>query len=300
MVRKSLFAFIGSGAVCLVLSLGGYYAFLKYHGKKILDEKYYIRTIVQTGPEKEALHTSYLAELLNLSIDHPVSLYAFDVKESEKKLMVSPLIKSAKVKRIFPSAIYIDYEARKPVAMLADYKNTAIDRDGYLFPFSPFFSPKEIPELYIGLPSFEASEDAMGRKGGQWLAPLKNPFITLAFDVLRFLDGTPWRENFQLKKIDVSNAFAPSLGQREIVLFTEEKLVIRKMDEEVFCVLPKILRVAPKDFAQQLNHFFILRRNMEEDYRKQLESIAVSTRFASRIIDLRIPHLAFVQTKEVY
>jgi hypothetical protein len=302
---------VGSILLCLFLTSGGFFAFFQYKKKKIEDEKYYIKAIVQTGPEKEALKTGYLAELLDLSIDRPVSLYAFDCKEAEKKLLFCPLIKSAKVKRMRPNAIYVDYEIRKPIAMLADYKNTAIDWEGYIFPFTPFFSPKEIPEIYLGLPPFEALNENRTKENGQWLTPIKNPFLTLAFEVLKFLEEAAWREHFRLKKIDVSNAFATSLGQREIVLFTEEKLVIRREGKEVFCIFPKILRVAPKDFAQELGCFCTLRRNMEKDYREQLASFPNAIeemsetmnslpvrRFSSRIIDLRIPQLAFVQTRE--
>jgi len=296
-VRQALFCLIGSVCATLSMCFGGYWAWSKYHQNKILDEKYRVVSIVQTGPEKEALKTAYLAELLGLSADRPVSLYSIDCREVEKKLLSSPLIKSAVVKRMPPATIYIDYEVRKPIATLADYKNIAIDREGYLFPFASFFSPKEIPEIYLGLPPFGAEADAMGRKGGQWLVPLQNSFIALAIDVYRFLEGCPWREGFRLKRIDVSNAFAPSLGQREIVLFTEEEWVIRNKDGECSCVFPKILRITPKNFQQQLSNFFILRRNMEEEYRKQLGSIGTPSRFAPRIIDLRIPQLAFVQNQ---
>lgn len=290
-MRKALFCLMGSVFATLSLSLGGYLAWSKQNQKKLFDEKYKVISIMQTGPEKEALKTTYLAELLGLSADRFISLYSIDVKQAEKKLLSSPLIKSAFVKRLPPSAIYIDYEVRKPVAMLADYKNTAIDAEGYLFPLTPFFSPKEIPEIYLGLPPFGADADALGRHGGQWLIPLQNPLLNIAFDVLRFLEDVPWKEGFRVKRIDVSNALAPSLGQREIVVFTEEEWV------ESSCVFPKILRISPTDYAQQLANFFVLRRNMEEAYRKQLSGIGTPTRFSARIIDLRIPQLAFVQNQ---
>ncbi len=296
-VRQALFCLIGSSLATFSISLGGYSVWSKHRQKKMCDEKNQVVSIVQTGPEKEALKTAYLAELLGLSADHPISLYAIDCRQAEKKILSSPLIKSAIIKRLPPGAIYIDYEVRKPVAKLADYKNIGIDSEGYLFPLSPFFSPKEIPEIYLGLPPFEADADSMGRCGGQWLVPLTDPFVRIAFDVLHFLEDSPWREGFRVKRIDVSNAFAPSLGLREIVLFTEEEWVIRDSFGECSCNFPKILRVATRDFAQQLNNFFSLRRNMEEDYRKQLVSVGTPSRFAPRIIDLRIPQLAFVQNQ---
>ena len=293
-IKQALGCLIGSVCLTLCCSVGGYVFWQHHKEQRLLDEKYNICAIVQTGPEKEALKTAYLAELLDLSIDKPTSLYAFHCRKAERKLLSSPLISHAAIKRLDLGAIYIDYEVRKPVAILADYKNIAIDQDGYLFPMAPFFSPKEIPEIYLGLPAFGLAEDAFGRKGGQWLVPMQNRFLTLAFEILHFLDEVPWREGFRVKRIDVSNAFAPSLGQREVVLSTEEEVIIK---EGVICVFPKFLRLAPQDYAKQISHFCLLRRNMEEDYRRQLSFCTESKRFTNRIIDLRIPQLAFIEDR---
>jgi hypothetical protein len=231
---------------------------------------------------KEALKTAYLAEALGLSSDQPSSLYAFDLKKGAQQLKSSPLIANATVKRLAPSALYIDYEVRKPIAWAADFKNTAVDAEGYLFPVAPFFSPKQLPELYLGLSEFP-----------DW--KVEGPHFQLALKILQLLEEVPWKEGLQIKRVDVSNAFAPSLGMREVVLFTEEELSFRNQDREIVCVFPKILRLAPKDYEQQLNNFFTLRRSMLEDYRKQLSMIDKGGRFAPRIIDLRIPQLAFVE-----
>ena len=293
-VRQSILFLVGSTCLTLTLSVAGYLLWKKGDRTKSLDPKYQIISIIQTGPEKEALKTVYLAELLSLSSDSFASLYDFDCKEGEKKLLLSPLISSASIKKMEPDALYIDYEVRKPIAWLSDYQNVGIDAQGHLFPMTPFFSPKELPEIYLGLPSFGADEDRFGRKGGKWQMPLQDRYFLLAQQILTALEGAPWKEGVILKKLDVSNALAPSLGQREIVLFTEENFRLKK-EKEICCTFPKILRLSPKDYPQQLNHFFTLKRNMIEDYKKQLAKVSESTRFQSRIIDLRIPQLAFVE-----
>lgn len=285
-MKQSLFCLIGSTLATLTLSLGSYWLWKKHRNERLFSEKYRITSIIQTGPEKEALKTPYLAELLGLSLDHPTQLYALDPKSAEKKLLASPLISQAKVTRIPPEALYIDYEVRKPIAWLADYKNTAIDKEGSLFPVAPFFSPKHLPEIYLGLPAFTT-----------W--KIKGPYLDLALEILQFLEATPWKEGLRIKRIDVSNAFAASLGQREIVLFTEEEIFVPQKDptKEVVFTFPKILRLAPKDYNQQLGNFFSLRRKMMEDYTHQLSSLKPTAggRYAPRIIDLRIPQLAFVE-----
>ncbi|MBS0625742.1 MAG: FtsQ-type POTRA domain-containing protein [Verrucomicrobia bacterium] len=297
-MKQALFCLIGSTTLTLVLSLGGYWGYKQWKLRRMTDEKCRIVAIVQTGPEKEALKTSYLAELLNLSADVPTQLYAFDLKKATAKLLSSPLISSVQIKRVPPGTLYIDYTVRKPTALLADYGNTAIDKEGFLFPVAPFFSPKQLPEIYLGLPPFGAPEDSMDRKGGAWRTPVKNKYLSLAFELLQFLEDSPWKEGMRIKRIDVSNAFAPSLGQREIVLIAEDELSFSESDQkEIVCIFPKILRLAPKDYRAQLGNFFSLRKTMQDDYRRQLVSVKEGGRFAPRIIDLRIPQLAFIDNR---
>lgn len=294
-MRQALTCLIGSTACTLVLSLSGYAIWSHAKQSRLHNPAHSVRAIVQTGPAKEALKTVYLAELLGLSIDRETNLYAFDLKKGEEKLLASPLIAKAKIRKMPPHALYIEYEVRHPIARLGDYQNIAVDREGYLFPLSPFFSPKELPELYLGLPSFGADEDAMGRKGGLWQTPLKNRYLPLALEMLQFLEGSAWKEGMKVRRIDVSNAFAPSLGRREIVLCTEEELSIFREAGVTRSVFPKILRLATKDYPQQLAHFFSLRKNMLDDYRKQIAEAPEAGRYATRIVDLRIPQLAFVE-----
>lgn len=296
-LKQSLGILIGSTLLTLAFSIGGYFLYARWDADRKTSDHYQILAIVQTGPEKEALKTAYLAELLGLSSDAPRSLFSMDTKSAEKALLASPLIQRAAVKRIPPSSLYIDYEVRKPIASLSDYKNTAIDAEGYLFPAAPFYPPREMPEIYLGLPPFGSPEDSMGRKGGLWRVPIRNRFLSLALDLLRTFEGSPWKEGLRIKRIDVSNAFAPTLGRREIVLFTEEEISLRKADQVLAFVFPKILRIAPKDYAQQLNNFFALRRSMAEDYRRQLADAHSGGRFAPRIVDLRIQQLAFIENR---
>lgn len=296
-LRQTLFFLIGSTLCTLLLFFSVRTLWNRSASLKQNDPAYRITTLIQTGPEKEPLKTAYLAELLGLSINKPQNLYAFDIVRAEKKLLASPLIRTAKIARRAPNALYIDYEVRHPVAILADYQNVAIDREGYLFPLAPFFSPKELPEIYLGIPPFGEPEDSFGRSGGRWQTPLKNRYLNLAFEVLQTLEGTSGSEGIRIKRIDVSNAYAPTLGMREIVLQTEEELLFTQGGRSARCVFPKILRLASKEYAQQLSNFLAYRKQMMEDYRKQLTSIPENGRFAPRIVDLRIPQLAFVENQ---
>lgn len=297
--RKVLWVLLGSMGGTLLLFLVGFHFYSNWKETRLIDPVFTIQALLQTGPEKEGLKTVYLSELLGLSIDAPQNLYAFNLLQGEKALLTSPLVAKAHLKRVPPSTLYVDYELRRPIASLCDYRNVGMDSEGYLFPLVPFFSPKEIPEIYLGLPRFGGAEDSLGRKGGEWGVPLQNRFIGLALDLLETFEGSPWKEGLRIQRIDVSNAFQPSLGRREIVLFTEEEVSFRKGEKELRFQFPKVLRLAPKEYRQQLQNFFALRRTMLEDYKKQLADLKEGGKFAPRIIDLRISQLAFVENRNL-
>lgn len=195
---------------------------------------YYLCRIMQTGPQKEALKTTYLAELMRISANHPVPYDEFDTDLAHKQLMASPLIREASVKLLGHDTIFVDYTIRQPIGWLYDYENTAFDEEGVPFPISPFFSPKKLPEIYLGIASIQFGKPLADRK------------IQLALTLLKLLEQLP----LQTKRIDVSKAFVESLGQREIVMV---------LDEQGFT---KYLRLTPKNFSQELGNFLELRKSL--------------------------------------
>src|SRR5476649_1222257 len=119
---------------------GGTHKGLQYYRNKQIPAQTYLCRIVQTGPQREALKTTYLAELMRISADCPVTTASFNPVFAQKRLISCPLIKEAKVKIAAPDTIYVDYTVRQPVAWLYDFDNIALDEEGYPFPVSPFFS----------------------------------------------------------------------------------------------------------------------------------------------------------------
>lgn len=255
--------------------------------KRKSDKKFNITLLIQTGPEKEALKSLYLEELMGLSIDKPINIYAFDEKEAKKRLLLSPVIEKAVVKKIKPSAVYVDYKVKDPVALLYDLKNVAIDKKGYIFPTN-FFAPKNLPEIYLGNTSFLEEKDF-------WQKPLISENVQLALKILKILDAIQ-DGSFLIKRIDVSNMFA-SYGKREIVLILEHFLNVSENGKEITLIFPRILRLPFGDFEKQLGNYFILQEKMARDYKKQIDikkDLPPTLRFASKTVDLRISKLAFV------
>ncbi|MCH9610681.1 MAG: Cell division protein FtsQ [Chlamydiales bacterium] len=142
--------------------------------------------IVQ-DPDGEKLPTQCLAELLELSVDQPISFAHFPLKEAQKRLEQTALFEQVRVKKVRPNMLYICYSMRKPIAKLGDRSNCAVDANGTLFPIEPYFTKRELPLVF-----------------GERL------------DLLPFLEDLP------ALMIDLSAADAPTLGKREIVVHLED------------------------------------------------------------------------------
>lgn len=254
------------------IPLMGWLYYLNRRERHLGDEQYRIVALMQKVSQGEVLKTVYLAELLDLSLDQPANLYQFNLREAERKLQSNPLIKRAKVKKILPGTLYIDYEVRIPVAYLGDFTNTALDEEGVLFPFRPFFTPKCLPVLYLGR-----------EKEGQysWGNCLKEiPSLQLAWSILRQFEQLQEKKIY-IKQLDVSHAFADSEGKRQVVVVLEE----RPKNWESVPGRTFFLRLNADHYEQGLVNFQTLQPTL-------LNEFALSRQ---TVIDLRIPKLAFIQ-----
>ncbi|HSW86028.1 MAG TPA: hypothetical protein VLG49_00855 [Rhabdochlamydiaceae bacterium] len=287
-----------------ILISGGGYSLLKHalnwKQDKILDPNNRIVAIVQTGPQKEALKTVYLAELIGISIDRPTSIFRFDARLAEKRLLQSPVIKEAHVKIMKPGAVYVDYTARQPIAWVYDFENAAIDEEGYLFPVHPFFTPKKLPEIYLGLAPFGILSEDPDRAVAEWGFPRQDKYTKLALALLKMVSDSPHGELFHIHRIDVSNAYAESFGVREIVLIAEDQVVLRENEREVVFVFPRILRLSTKNYAQELGNYLQLRDQLLQQEQQQMKipnGDSSLVRMTEKVIDFRIPRLAFIDQK---
>ncbi len=275
--------------------------FLKHKLHAQVKAPQVIQTLVQTGPQREALKTEFLAELLGISADFPPLVAAFNLKEAETKLRDCPLIAEVQVKLLKPSTLYIDYTIRQPVAWVSDYENVVIDKAGYLFPFRPFFSPKNLPEIYMGLGPFGAQPDEADKPVAQWNQPLVGKHAKLALNLLNLLNEPLVQELFTARKIDVSKAFSESYGTREIVLIAEDLVSVSSEGEEVQYLFPKILRLSTKNYASELGNYLKLRQQLIENEKASIQPQRGErgiVRQKETIIDFRIPNLAFIDEQK--
>ena len=246
-----------------------------------------VSSIIQTGSHREALSTEYLAEILALSSDKPLRVKDLDCKKMEDRLLSSPLISQANVKLMKPGTLYIDYAVRQPVAFLEDYENTAIDRQGFAFPFNPFFSPKKLPSFYLGM---EESLD--------WRQNLSSEKLNLCFEILSCVSDFSVCDQFPVQRIDVSQAFSPSYGRREVVVTVEDVFMRHKEGRDVEYHQKRFLRLHPKQFAKELANYLTLRKQLLETEGKEERSPSLQESalyLKDKVIDLRLDQLAFIR-----
>ena len=264
--------------------------FSRLQEKKFVNLKYNISFI--THKEKK-LPTEYIAEILDLSIDRFHNLFLFDLIKAKENILKSPLIKEVRIEKIKPAGLFIDYKIKKPIAIVLDYENMAIDENGYVFPFSPYYDDQDLPKIFIGLLPFKEKCDAIGRVGADFNIPLSNKNTLLALELLQLLRNQIFANLVQVKKIDVSLAYEQSYGKREIIIELEDYF----FKENKKFIFPKIVRLGTNNYKQQMDNLINLIKKMKNDYELQLKDYSFSEetiKFDPKIIDLRISKIALI------
>lgn len=198
--------------------------------KNAADPKFNIHYLMQTGPEKEQLKTEYLAELLSLSQDEPVNVYQYPILEAQNKILKNPLFKTVSIKRVSPDTLLIDYTIRKPIAFLYNRSNTALDSEGKLFPFSPFYTPKKLPWIYLNEALFFKNEAIWGKNltfGEDKLKPI-SLFNEIKKYALQF--------DLNLSSVDFSKIEESIFAKREIVLMATTNISYKNDPQKLFFI----------------------------------------------------------------
>jgi len=141
---------LSSLVVVAALFFGARFSYCYLHTKWIEDDRYKIVACIGKGRTLDTVQPIFLEELMGLSQDEPTALYAFNTKQAAKKILACPAFRKAKVSRLKPGVVVVDYELRRPIAEIADFENRAIDKSRTIFPLAPFIAPKRLPKLYLG------------------------------------------------------------------------------------------------------------------------------------------------------
>ncbi len=274
MQKKSYVNFLLVVVATLLLISGagfkGYHFFVMHHNKIRNSKEFLISGIFQTGPKKEAISTSKLAELIGLSSDQPVHIYDFDEREAEKKLLTFPVFKEVRIQKKKPASILIDYSIREPLAKVKDYLDIVIDEEGALFPYSEFYSQKNIPDIFLGV--MDASD--------------LNEKKILSLKVLKMAQEMLKPLSYQIILVDVSSAYIESFSKREVVLTIEQ--------ESQNIKFPYLLRMNVIDLEKQLSNFLVLSKELTKQ-QKLWNKLNPSLSPKPKVIDLRLDGMALIE-----
>lgn len=258
-----------------------------------------LHKMVLTGPQKEGLKASFFAEVLHLSVDKPTKASELDTKKAKEELCKHPVIEKAEIELLEEDTLFIEYTMRKPMARLGDFENLAFDRLGYIFPLKPYFSPKNIPSVYFGDLVFDAEKIDPIKPQVSWNKPLQGSLFELAFNLLELIYSEPLRRLMEVRTIDVSQAFADSLGKREIVLEVEETIPVKQGKKNFTVIEKRFLRLSAKNYAKDLGNYLKLRKKLATEYATKIKEGRVDLLSPkTTIIDLRIEKMAFIKEQQ--
>lgn len=168
------------------------------------DPAFYLKYLDQKG----GLPSYYVEEVLGLCVDEMVNIHDFSVSKAKKRLEESPLIASVEVKKQMPDSCHVVYRLFEPVAMVTDWENAAVDQNGRLIPFLPFYDHVGLPQITIG----EVAQPEWGKK-------LRLSRVHTALKILRKI---PLQD---LVRLDVSRVDMPSFGQREVIVTMQDAIL---------------------------------------------------------------------------
>lgn len=271
--RRAFFYVILSTFLISGPAFAGWFYYQDLLKQRKSDPGYAIVSVIQGALGRSHFKTEELLKLLNLSDKEPVNLYRFDTAEAEKKLLASPLMRSVSIKKKYPNAIYIFYEMRDPIAYVGALPNTVIDKEGVLFPFHPYYTPKKLPLLQF-------SGEALALKWGDSV-PYKEAF-ELSTKIIHKMQEKEW-EHFFLSEIALPSSPYASISSE--ILVTLHKKSREWFDKEKSGKW--ILKMDPKRFEPAF-HFFLL---LKED----VNLIKPATQVE---VDFRLPSVAYVKLDE--
>ena len=240
-----------------------YFSYRAILNERMNDERYNIVALVGRCRSGPAVNPVFLAELLDLSCDKPHNLYAFDKEAFKERLKNLGPFAHCKLSLVRPGVAVVDYDLRTPFAILLDFENRAIDESGHhLFPLHPFYTPKRLPELYLGKPT-----------GNN---------VQMAFSLLKQVQ-TIVKDGYFVKRIDISH-LVNRMPNREMIVVLEDDAT-----HDWY-----YLRLSQTKFEENLTQFLAIK----EQVKQLANNFGVDPAKRAHIIDFRADQIALFRTVE--
>lgn len=196
---KFLYRFLFIFLSCCFISLPAYlYLFGKKYQRPVL-----LKALIQKTPTIDQLSPRFFSDYLGLSpLGQPLILKRLDAVKIQNRLKEFPVFKSIEAEFTPLGELCVSYDLRRPLFELYDYKNCGLDKEGFITPLVPFYSPKKLPQIYLGL------------KQLSWDEPHN---ISQALDIVDFFEKNQF-QGINLKRIDLSRLNHKLISHREIIV----------------------------------------------------------------------------------
>lgn len=229
------------------------------------DERFLLRRIAARSRTVDKVPLSLLASLLEIKEGEPLFSVQPDVLLS--RIHACPAFAGARVWRLLPGTLGVEYTLRTPVASLGGVRNVVFDKKGTFFFLLPYFAPKKLPSICFDLPPLTTLEE---------LQRASSVEMTLALRMLSALTTFAAKHTLTLERIDLSKKNHPNIFRREIVI----------------------------TFAPEISkggEYLYIRCNARSLSLKKLQKVCTyicRSGFHSGIVDIRFPSCALVKLFE--
>jgi hypothetical protein len=138
-------------------------------------------------------------------------LFSIDPDVVVERILSCPAFQEAKVWRLLPGTLGIEYRLKKPACYLAGFRNVCCDEQGSLFFLLPYFPPKKLPQLVLPLERADSLQE-LQRK----VAMCREK--DFAFQLLPHVASLASSFKLYVESIDFSAKNHPNIFRREIIL----------------------------------------------------------------------------------
>ena len=230
------------------------------------DERFVLQRLASRSTTQDRLPLGVLSELLGVDACSRPSLFAIDPGGACRQLLACPAISQARVWRLLPCTLGVEYALRPPAAAIAGLKNIGIDRYGTAFFLFPFYPPKRLPVLVLPMrPAKTLSEAQRSLRLSKELP--------IALRMLERIQQAASSRHIIVESIDVAHLGEHNVFRREVVVVLSSLLAKEKH---------LYVRIGSKMILPALNLFpSLCDRLMREGFR-------------SGMIDLRYERMAIV------
>ena len=230
------------------------------------DERLILHRIAARSRTVDKVPLSLLSSLLDIKEGMP--LFSLQLDVCLDKIKACSAFSHARVWRLLPGTLGVEYTLRTPVASLGGLRNVVFDKSGTLFFLLPYFAPKKLPSVLLDLPQSSTLEDLQKE-----IAVSKD--MGLALHMLPALSSFAEKYKLFLERIDLSKRNHPNIFRREIIVTFSPQL-------------------------SKAGEYLYLRCNAHSLSLKKLQKVFAylcSSEFHSGVVDMRFPSVVLCSAK---